>query len=163
MGAIFTPSVYHTELIDGQEVEKPLPKDLHAFIQGFLLVRLAQQLPRKYRVLPELNVLCGSDRIIPDITVPLRSARYHDGDLADPAFLCVEILSPGQTISNLFDKAERILGAGTPLCWVIWPERRQAWHYGKDRLAEAKEELVVDLADGDCVRVSLAELWSELD
>jgi len=163
MGAIFTPPVYHRELIDGHEVEKPLPKSLHAFIKSFLLVRLAQQLPKKYRVLAELNVLCGSDRIIPDITVPLRSARYQDGDLADPAVLCVEILSPGQTISSLFDKAERILRAGTPLCWVIWPERRQAWHYANDRLTEAKDELVADLCGDGGVRINLAELWAELD
>jgi len=58
--------------------------------------------------------------------------------------------------------AERILRAGTPLCWVIWPERRQAWQYGKDRLSEAKEELVADLADSDCVRISLAELGQSL-
>lgn len=163
MGAIFTPSVYHTELIDGHEVAKALPKDLHAFIQSFLLVRLAQQLPRRYRVLAELDVLCGSDRIIPDITVPLRAARYSDGDLADPAVLCVEILSPGQTISSLFDKAERILRAGTPLCWVIWPERRQAWQYATDRLTEAKEELCADFSESSGVRIDLAELWAELD
>ncbi len=53
-------SLYHTEFIDGQEVQKPLPKKLHALIQKFLLLALNRALPRDYEVLPELNVLCGA-------------------------------------------------------------------------------------------------------
>ena len=88
---------------------------------------LGTQLPeQKYRVLSELNVLCGDDRLVPDITVARRNAKYRDGDLADPASLCIEIFSPGQTFSTLLDRAERLVKAGTPVCWLIWPERRQA-------------------------------------
>ena len=111
----------------------------------------------------ELNVLCGSDRLVPDVTVALRNARYQDGDLADPAILCAEILSPGQTVSNLFDKADRILKAGTPLCWMIWSERRKAWMYSLKDLVEAIDTLRVVLDDSDRVDIPLAEMWRELD
>lgn len=163
MGSILAPTAYHTELIDGREIEKPLPKNLHAFIQTFLIQWFGRELPAQYRVASELNVLCGADLIVPDVTVMSRTARYLDGDLADPAFLAVEILPPGQTIGNLFDKADRIVKAGTPMCWVIWPERRQAWQYGMQELVEAKEQLSASLNENELVAVSLSDLWSALD
>lgn len=163
MGSVLTPTAYHTELVDGREIEKPLPKNLHAFIQTFLIQWFGRELPAQYRVASELNVLCGADRIVPDVTVMPRNARYLDGDLADPALLAVEILSPGQTIGNLFDKADRIVKAGTPICWVIWPERRQAWQYGAQELVEAKEHLSVSLNEGNAMTVSLSDLWDALN
>jgi Uma2 family endonuclease len=113
--------------------------------------------------MPELNVLCGPDRVVPDVTVAFRNARYQDGDLADPALLCVEILSPGQTVGDLFDKADRILKAGTPLCWIIWPERRKAWMYSLKDLVEATDTLSVALDEPDRVDIPLSEMWQELD
>lgn len=163
MGTVLTPTAYHTELIDGREVEKPLPKNLHAFIQTFLIQWFGRQLPKQYRVASELNVLCGADRLIPDVVVTLRGARYLEGDLAEPALLAVEILSPGQTIGNLFDEAERIVRAGTPVCWVIWPERRQAWQYGAKELLQTKQQLLAPLTGEDSVQVDLAELWDALE
>jgi Uma2 family endonuclease len=117
-------------------------------------------------VLSELNVLCGEnqrDRIIPDITVALREAEYRDGDLAAPAVFCVEILSPGQTLSNILDRAERLLKAGTPMCWVIWPERRQAWMYTVDGLQQANESLRAAVPDEGAIEIPLSEMWAEID
>ena len=34
MSTVLTGTAYHSELIDGREVEKPLPKLLHARIQS---------------------------------------------------------------------------------------------------------------------------------
>src|SRR3954470_3430118 len=163
MSAALTEPIYHTELIDGREIQKPLPKNLHAFTQSYVRVVLARDLPNKYRVMPELNVLCGPDRVVPDVTVAFRNALYQDGDLADPALLCVEILSPGQTVGDLFDKADRILKAGTPLCWIIWPERRKAWMYSLEDLIEATDTLSVVLDKSDSLDAHLPEMWRELE
>jgi Uma2 family endonuclease len=166
MSTVLTSPGYHTELIDGQEIEKPLPKKLHARVQSYLIRVLAVLLSREMEVLPELNVLCGKDhqdRIVPDVTIVARSAQYRDGDLFDPAIVCVEILSPGQTLSNLFDKAERLLRGGTPVCWVIWPERRQAWMYRSEELHEATETLSAAVPDGSVLEIRLPEMWAELD
>ncbi len=167
MSAILAESLYRVERIDGREVEKPMPKKLHAIIQAYLIAALsANLLKRKYQVLSELNVLCGAehrDRVIPDVTVALRTAEYREGDLFDPALFCVEILSPGQSFSSLLDKAERLLQGGTPVCWIIWPERRQAWVYRKDDLHEAAAALKPELPDGDSVEIATAEMWAELE
>jgi Uma2 family endonuclease len=159
MSTILIDPAYHLERIDGREVQKPLPKKLHAFVQSYLIRILSGNPQPSVRILSELNVLCGNDRVIPDVTVVRRNARYIDGDLADPAILAVEILSPGQPLSVLIDKAERLIKAGTPMCWIIWPERRQAWMFSVDALREAGETLTA----GNAIEVSLAAIWADLD
>jgi Uma2 family endonuclease len=164
MSTVLTQPEYHVELIDGKEIQKALPKKLHAIIESYLIVALGAGLSKqKYGVMPELNVLCGEDRLVPDITVARRHAKYRDGDLADPALLCIEIFSPGQTFSALLDRAERLLKAGTPACWLIWPERRQAWKYTAENLREATEVLSASLGDEDSIEITVAEMWAELD
>jgi len=163
MSTVQTQSAYHLERIDGQEVQKPSPKKLHALIERYLVIVLAHHLPKQYVAAPELNVLCGEDRLVPDVTVTERMARYDDGDLADSPLVAIEILSPGRTVGQLFDKADRLVRAGAPVCWVIWPERRQAWMYSSHLLIEAKEVLTAALSDGSRIEVSLPEMWAELD
>ncbi|MDQ2839769.1 MAG: Uma2 family endonuclease [Acidobacteriota bacterium] len=169
MSAVIEP-VYHVEFIGGREIEKPLPKKLHAFIQRFLILVLHRDLPSSYLALPELNVLTGQlaeqgrrEYVVSDITVVQRGAQYLDGDLAQPPVFAVEILSPGQTIAQLFVRSERLLKLGAPVCWVIWPERRRAWMHSADDLREAKESLTAELPDGERAEVRLAAMWAELD
>ena len=164
MATVLTPATYHTELIDGQEIEKPVPKNQHAFAQTYLIQWFGRELSPKYRVASELNVWCGPDRPHPRHNrVAGAIRRFVEGDLADPAQLAIEILSSAQTIGSLFDKADRIVKAGTPMCWVIWPERRQVWQYESEQLTEANEQLFAPLSGSDSVAVSLPELWKELD
>lgn len=169
MSAVLTEPLYHTELIDGREIQKPLPKNLHAFVQTYLLQWFGRQLPRPYRVVSELNVICGSDRLVPDVVIASRTARYIDGNLADPAILAIEIMSPGQTLSDLLDRCERLLAAGTSRCWIIWPDRRKAWTYtSEELLCEASDVLIAALPDtasqseSDQLHISLSEIWAEL-
>ena len=161
---------YHIELINGREIQKLLPKRPHVLLQRFLIVQLARDLPDRYIGLPELNILTGAqtevgrrEYIVPDVAVVRRDARYKDGDLADPPVFAVEILSPGQTISDLFVRSARLLMLGSPVVWVIWPERRKAWMHSNDDLSEATGSLSAPLLDGDSIEVNLAEMWAELD
>ncbi len=165
MSPVLADAEYHLELIDGLEIQKCLPRKLHAGIQSYLIRALGAKLPDFLEVLGELNVLCGEnqqDRVVPDLTVVRLDATYHDDDLFGPAILCVEIMSPGQMLSSLLDKSERILKGGTPLCWVIWPERCQAWMYGPDGLIEAAQLLFAD-GPADRLEINLAEMWAKLD
>jgi len=150
--------VYHTERIAGKEIQKPLPKKLHAIIQMYLLMLLKSSLPEEYRVLPELNVICGGERIVPDITVYQRGAKFVDGDLADQPVLAVEIASPKQTFSDLLAKCERLVEAGTAMTWIILPEKRQGWMFSGLGLEQATEAL-----GGGLVEAGLAEMWDEME
>ncbi len=158
------------ELIDGREIPKPWPKKLHAFTQAFLIRWLGNNLPQAYFAASELNVLTGVrtqegrlEYVIPDVTVVRRDANYLDGDLAEPPIFAVEILSPRQTISYLFLRSERVLQLGSPLTWVIWPERRRAWSHSRDDLREASDSLAAPLSDDVLLAVNLADLWAVLE
>lgn len=177
MSAVSSPPLPlgHIELIDGREIAKPLPKKLHILIQSYLIVALSKLLPGRYVALPECNTLTGAqttdgrrEYIVPDLVVVLRSARYEDGDLAQAPVLGVEILSPGQTIGELFTRAERLLKLGCPTVWVIWPEKRKAWEYGADlSLEEARSELTLPLpateGEPEYVKIQVSDMWAELD
>jgi Uma2 family endonuclease len=168
MSAVITEPLYHVELIDGREVEKPLPNKLHFRTQRYLVLELTRLLPRRYEAGPELNVLTGGrtpegrrEYVVPDVTIIERSAKYEDGDLAEPPIWGVETLSPGQTIGDLFVRAERLLKLGCPLAWVIWPEKQRAWEYSTD-LEEQRTQLTSRLPDGETIVVPLSEIWAEL-
>jgi Uma2 family endonuclease len=152
---------YHTETINGVEIQKPLPKRLHAIIQKRILYLLEEQLAGKgYDVLPELDILCGRDRRCPDLTVYRSDAAFTNAMLTDPPFLAVEIMSPGQTIGNLFDRCRVYLQHGAEWCWVIWPGRRQSWIYTGDTLAERVEG--ESLIAGLELQIKLDELFRNL-
>ena len=163
MSALIGESFYHIELIDGEGVQKPLPKKPHALIQKFLLLALNRDLPDIYEVLPELNMLCGKDRLVPDLTVVRCDARYQDGDLADPAIFAVEILSPGQRLPDLMDRADRMIRSGTRVCWIIWPEAHKAWMYMTGDMVEATHAISATLPDGGRLDLDVAEMWRKLE
>ena len=179
MGAVLPSSVragppYHVELIEGREVEKPVPKKLHILIQSYLIVALSRLLPSRFVTLPECNTLTGGktadgrrEYIVPNVVVVPRSARFEDGDLAEAPVLGVEILSPGQTIAELFGRADRLVKLGCRNVWVIWPEKRRAWAVGLDMLDEAGSTMVLRMAEGgeeaEHVIIQLSEMWAELE
>ena len=83
MSTMLTVPQYHVELIDGREVEKPLPKKLHVLIQQYLILELARALPSHYKALPELNILTGGrtpegrrEYVVPDVTVVAAGMKY---------------------------------------------------------------------------------------
>ncbi len=161
-----TAFTYHTELINGQEIEKPLGKKTHAYIQS-VLMRLLFGLSelKDYLILPELNVLCNinhQDRIVPDIAIVPKKAQYRDGDLLDPPVLAIEIISPGQSFDDLLDKCERLCVSGTPTCWIMLPAKRQAWIYSSDGILRRSGVLHFDLPTA-VIRLRVEDVFSALD
>lgn len=164
---------YHVELIDGREVEKPTPKKLHTWIQVFLIMALGKSLPEAYEPLSELDVQTGEftadgrrEYICPDVQVAAKTAKYEDGMLAEPPVLGVEILSPGQSITELFVRAHRLVKLGALNVWVIWPEQRRAWELGPSRIDEVTGKLTMRLpseTEPADMEILLPEMWKVLD
>lgn len=78
--------------------------------------------------------------------------------------LAVEVRSPDDSAGEVLAKVSDWLTAGTPLVWVIDPERRSAQQFAADgtvRLVSEHEELsAAPVLDG--LRVSLADVLSNL-
>jgi Uma2 family endonuclease len=118
------------ERIKGQLVERPLPGDRHAEVQWnatLLLKQAAKQHGMKAH--QEWTIDEGDrpehDWMTPDVLVsmPGEYKRSAIGYLLPPAFLAVEVLSPGQTIPQMMRKARRFLRWGVQHVWLIEPEQ----------------------------------------
>jgi Uma2 family endonuclease len=118
------------ERIEGQLVERPLPGRRHAEVQWnatFLLKQIARQHGMKaYQewTLDEADQQ-EHDWMTPDVLVSLPGELKESriGHLLPPAFLAVEVLSPGQTIPQMIKKARRFLRWGVQYVWLIEPEQ----------------------------------------
>lgn len=122
------------ELVRGELRMTPPPGGPHGVIAGNLLLLLANHVKdnRLGRVFPdsmgyELIALPRTVRA-PDVSF-VQASRLPEGGIR-PGFLnlapdlAVEILSPSETASRLEEKLEDYRICGTPLVWVIDPERR---------------------------------------
>jgi Uma2 family endonuclease len=163
--SVVATTPYHTELIDGREVPKPLPKILHARLQSYLILAIGNQLHDQrpgWEVLSEQNILCGDERLVPDVLIVGPDAHYVDGDLASPAVMAVEILSPGQDISDLFTKAGKIMKSGTPFCVILWPERQRCWTYTLEDINEDTERQSIRAFREHQLDIDPLAMWASL-
>ena len=152
------------ERIEGQLVERPMPSRRHAEVQlntTLLLRQITKQHGMKaYQewTLDEADVP-EHDWMTPDVLVslpgPLKESRI--GHLLPPAFLAVEVLSPGQTIPQMLKKARRLLRWGVQHVWLIEPEQNFGLMATK---GEARPMLVSDdgTLEAGSITVSMADV-----
>ena len=78
-------------------------------------------------VLPEQRIRVAATRVrIADVCV-IDAAAPREQVIKTPPLLCVEILSPDDTIKRLQSRIDDYLAMGVPCVWVIAPETRRAW------------------------------------
>jgi Uma2 family endonuclease len=118
------------ERIEGQLVERPLPGSRHSEVQEntwSLLKPLAKELGMRTHLEWTLDEIDAPehDWMTPDVLVSMPGERKESriGHLLLPAFLPVEVLSPGQTIPQMIKKARRFLRWGVRHVWLIEPEQ----------------------------------------
>ena len=81
--------------------------------------------------------------------------------LRTPPLLCIEILSPRDTLSGIRQRADDYLNFGTEHVWVIEPEMRKAFIFTKTVMQEPEGGVLS--IPGTEIRVVLSELFAELD
>jgi len=117
----------YREFVDGHFVERFLGADLHSDCQfqvTALLKLLAQATNAKAR--QKWTVAHEEEWLIPDVVLTRPNDYVTDsrGYLVSTPLLCVEILSPGQSASDLFRKCRRYHAWGVPHCWIIDPQAK---------------------------------------
>lgn len=129
-----------SEYIDGQILEKPMPKAAHSRIQGKLTTSVNSVLEAEHKALafPELRCTFGGRSIVPDITVlpwskiPRDDRGMMDGELfAAPPWM-IEILSPDQSQTKVMAKILCSLEHGTEMGWLIAPAENCVFVYRPD-------------------------------
>ena len=121
-----------SELIDGEVVQKMAPSLYHGILTAELIGLLRAYLhdSREGRVVNEVRHLqAGEQRVfLPDVNVTLKQhipqgRRVRTvGPIPIPPDLAVEVVSPGESIGRVLERADFYMRSGTPLLWIIDPE-----------------------------------------
>lgn len=144
------------DYVDGVVLERNLGERDHSEMQvelAFQLCRIRQELG--IRIFTEQRVQVSARRFrIPDVCV-VAGPRPSEMILTQPPFLCIEILSKDDRISEIEEKIKDYLSFGVSYVWVIDPRTRQAWiHTPRGRhevqdgvLRTAKPEILIPLSE----------------
>ncbi len=126
-----------SEYIDGQIIQKPMPKGKHSVIQEELLTAINATIKRQKiaRAFPELRCTFGGNSTIPDIAVFLwtRIPSDENGEIANVFALApdwtIEILSPNQSQTKVTKNILHCLKYGTQMGWLIDPAEKTVFVY----------------------------------
>lgn len=80
----------------------------------------------------------------------------------DAPELCIEILSPGDTLKRALEKARTYLSWGSKCAWIIAPEQRTAWSLSQEAPEPAWIAPEGALRIGDTA-IELQALFAEVD
>jgi Uma2 family endonuclease len=142
------------EYVDGQLLERNVGEKDHSKLQMFLSAYLHNRREELgIHVFPEQRVQVKSTRFrIPDVCV-VAGGEPEEQIFTSPPFLCVEILSKDDRMSEMQERIHDYLSFGVRYVWVIDPRTRQAYVHTSESSREATEtlrtespEIVVPLA-----------------
>lgn len=126
-----------SEYVDGEIIQKPMPKGKHSRIQVRFASYVNAQLetPKIATALPELRCTFGGRSTVPDVAVFTwaRIPRDATGDIADTFDAApdwtIEILSPEQSPTKVTKNILHCLKHGCAMGWLIDPEDRSVVVY----------------------------------
>jgi Uma2 family endonuclease len=121
------------ELINGIAYEMAAPGDYHQAISGELFRQIANYLrgkPCRVRAAPyDVRLFYEEDEtdgtvVQPDVSVICDERKRGSEGCRGAPDLVVEIVSPGNTVSEMLRKFDLYFRAGVREYWVVYPEER---------------------------------------
>jgi Uma2 family endonuclease len=121
------------DFVDGQLLERNVGTKKHSYAQSEIVSWFNRQKSTlNLQALAELRVRIGPGKIrIPDVLVceiPLPDEEVF----TIPPYLCVEVMSPDDTISAMQDRLDDYLQFGVQNIWVIDPWKHRGWNITAD-------------------------------
>jgi len=121
-----------SEYVDGEIVQKPMPKTRYSRLQGKLLDTINEvvEARRTAYAFPELRCTFGGRAIVPDVAVLRWEHIEFDqaGEPLDDVLIApdwtIEILSPEQSSNRVTGNILHCLKYGCQLGWLIDPDDR---------------------------------------
>jgi Uma2 family endonuclease len=145
------------EYLDGELLERNVGEWDHSRLQMLLSCYLGNR-ERQWGILvviaPRVQVSATRVRV-PDISV-LTGPPPDGGIVAEPPFLCIEILSPSDRMKEMQERIDDYLAFGVRYVWLLHPVTRRAFVYTMDAVQEVKNGLLQ--TDNPAICVPLAEL-----
>jgi len=131
------------DYVDGELVERNLGEQSHGLLQLNIGSWLKERRNKfRCRVVTEVRLQVRPDRFrVPDVMViPIEAAGEEI--VRTPALLCIEILSRGDTLSEMWEKVGEYFAMGVPVCWIIDPRTGQAFHATPGNWAEVTDGIL---------------------
>jgi Uma2 family endonuclease len=150
------------EYIDGEVLERNLGEFDHANLQASLCTWLRSRRRQwKIRVVVEQRVQVTPTRYrIPDVSV-LSADRPKEQIITHPPLICIEVLSPDDSLLGMRQKIADYVAFGVPNIWIFEPETREVWICAADSMTKVTG--VILTAFGTEIAIPLVEIWDDLD
>lgn len=143
------------EYVDGQLLERNVGEKDHSKLQMLLSAYLHNRRDELgIHVFPEQRVQIKSTRFrVPDVCI-VTGEEPQEQIFTSPPFLCVEILSKDDRMSEMQERIDDYLNFGVPSVWLLDPGKRRGWVCTPGEMLEATggvlraagSEIVVPLA-----------------
>ncbi|MGD0136728.1 MAG: Uma2 family endonuclease [Bryobacteraceae bacterium] len=158
----YLQATYHPdrEYVAGELQERNVGKTDHARVQALLAALFVNhEQDWQIFVTTEQRIQVSADRVrIPDVTL-VRPGGLSEDVLSTPPLCVIEILSPDDTISRTWEKAQDYRRMGIENIWLIDPGVRS----GQASTANGWRDTLEFEIPGTPVRLSLAEVFRSLD
>ena len=151
------------DYIDGEVLERNLGEKPHAGLQGYLgAIFFFHEAEWKLIALPEWRVQVSPTRFrVPDLCA-IRPEGPTGPILLAPPLLCVEILSPGDTLSTMQRRVDDYVAFGVANIWLVDPVARLAWTADGAGIHSLPHNGAFTI-ENTPVRIPLADLYARLD
>lgn len=150
------------DFVEGEIQERNVGERDHGKLQLFFAVTFAnRQKQWNLEVIPELRVQVREDRFrVPDICV-LAADAPREQIVRTPPVLCIEILSPADTIAGMRERVRDFLQMGVREVWLVDPASRSViLCSGNITVEQTHGDLILA---GTPISISIADAFSVLD
>jgi Uma2 family endonuclease len=146
------------EYVDGTLVERNVGERVHSEVQMALSAYLFNRREElSIHVFPEQRVQVKATRFrVPDVCV-VAGQKPSEQILTSPPFLCVEILSKDDRMSEMQERIDDYLTFGVRYVWILDPRTKRAYVHTLAGSHEVKETLRTESPE---ITVPLAELFA---
>ena len=161
----YLSTIYHPDCdyVDGEIQERNLGEKDHSKLQRHL-VRLLSTYEREEFVdaYPELRVQVSATRFrVPDVAVLSPNAPEEEQIVLTPPLLCIEVLSPKDTLARTCTRAMDFILMGVPEVWVADPATRTLYICTEQSTTKYLGERLT--VPGTPVTLELAEIFAVLN
>ena len=147
------------EYLDGELRERNVGQFDHSNLQAILIaIFFNNRMAWGVRGLPEQRLRVTPTKYrIPDIlAIPL---DYRSPVIEQAPLLCIEILSPDDTLTDLIERGTDYLRLGVPETWIFDPVKRKAYVYSSRGLHEIESNATLRCGK---IQISVADLFCQL-
>lgn len=150
------------DYIDGEVRERPVGEIPHAGIQAWVAsIFLINKKKWGFRAYTEPRVQVAQSRFrVPDVCA-LKTGRAPGKIIKFPPSMCLEVLSPGDSLPDMQERVDDYVRMGVSDIWILDPVRKLAWTADGSGIYPLKTDAFTILDSP--VRIPLTDLYAELD